>query len=129
MAKTITTPALAKALGHPTRLLILGSFSDETPVLSPSEIAAALDQPLGNISYHVRQLIDLGLLQLDRTTPVRGTVEHHYRIHTRALEAMEAIAAIAATYEREHRQPLTQDQVTAAKRKKRSKARRNLVKA
>jgi DNA-binding transcriptional ArsR family regulator len=52
-------------------------------VASPSEIAEELDAPLGNVSYHVRQLAELGLISLVRETPVRGTLEHHYRAEIR----------------------------------------------
>jgi hypothetical protein len=31
------------------------------------------------VSYHVRILARLGLIELVRTTPRRGAVEHHYR--------------------------------------------------
>jgi DNA-binding MarR family transcriptional regulator len=54
-------------------------------VLSPSEIADRLDVPIGNVSYHVRQLADLGLIKLVRETPRRGAVEHHYTAEARPL--------------------------------------------
>jgi DNA-binding transcriptional ArsR family regulator len=46
---------------------------------SPSEIADALEEPLGNVSYHVRVLRELGCLELARTEPRRGALEHFYR--------------------------------------------------
>jgi len=46
---------------------------------SPSELAQELGQPLGNVSYHVRLLHELGLIELVSTTPRRGALEHHYR--------------------------------------------------
>ncbi|MEA2125613.1 MAG: hypothetical protein QOI80_2395 [Solirubrobacteraceae bacterium] len=46
---------------------------------SPKELASQLDEKLGNVSYHVRILARLGLIELVRETPRRGAVEHHYR--------------------------------------------------
>jgi DNA-binding transcriptional ArsR family regulator len=68
---------LAKALTHPVRMRVLTLLNQK--VASPSELAGELDEPLGNVSYHVRMLLDLGLIELVGTTPRRGAVEHHYR--------------------------------------------------
>jgi DNA-binding transcriptional ArsR family regulator len=46
---------------------------------SPSELADALGEPLGNVSYHVRVLRELDCLELVRTKPRRGALEHFYR--------------------------------------------------
>jgi DNA-binding transcriptional ArsR family regulator len=54
-------------------------------VMSPSEMSEQLDIPIGNVSYHVRQLKDLGLIKLVRETPRRGAVEHHYTAEARPL--------------------------------------------
>lgn len=77
----ITDPRLVKALAHPLRIRILAILEER--VASPSQIAEELDAPLGNVSYHVRQLADLGLIKLVKETPVRGTLEHHYRAEIR----------------------------------------------
>jgi len=77
----INDPRLVKALAHPLRIRILAILEDR--VASPSEIAEQLDAPLGNVSYHVRQLAELGLISLVRETPVRGTLEHHYKAEIR----------------------------------------------
>jgi DNA-binding transcriptional ArsR family regulator len=47
-------------------------------VSSPSELAEELDEPLGNVSYHMRFLADLNMVKLVRTEPRRGAVEHYY---------------------------------------------------
>jgi DNA-binding transcriptional ArsR family regulator len=72
----ITDPRLAKALAHPLRIQILRHLGDRTA--SPSEIAAEIDAPLTNVSYHVRKLRALGLIKLVRKTPKRGVIEHYY---------------------------------------------------
>ena len=70
-------PHAVKALAHPLRVRALAILTEREA--SPSELAEELDEPLGNVSYHVRLLHDLGLIELVRTTPRRGAIEHHYR--------------------------------------------------
>jgi DNA-binding transcriptional ArsR family regulator len=84
----ITDPRLAKALAHPLRLEILRHLGDRTA--SPSEIAAEIDAPLTNVSYHVRKLRALGLIKLVRKTPKRGVVEHYYSAKPRIQVSDEA---------------------------------------
>jgi DNA-binding transcriptional ArsR family regulator len=69
---------LAKALSHRLRVQILQRLA-EHGAASPSELADALEEPLGNISYHVRVLRELDCLELVRTEPRRGALEHFYR--------------------------------------------------
>jgi DNA-binding transcriptional ArsR family regulator len=72
---------LIKALAHPLRMRLLILLNQK--IASPSELSEELGEPLGNVSYHVRVLSDLGCLELVRTTPRRGAVEHHYRARLR----------------------------------------------
>ena len=76
-------PALAKALSHPLRMRILTILGQR--VASPVELATELDVPLNNLSYHVRTLLDLGCIELVRTEPRRGTLEHFYRAIERPI--------------------------------------------
>jgi len=46
---------------------------------TPAAIARELNVRIENVSYHVRVLCELELIELVRTTPVRGALEHHYR--------------------------------------------------
>jgi len=69
---------LLVALRHPLRRDILRQMADEE-ASSPREIASALDQPLSNVSYHVRVLADRAAIALVRTQPVRGSMQHFYR--------------------------------------------------
>ena len=69
---------LAKAFSHRLRLRILQRLN-EHGVASPSELAGALGEPLGNLSYHVRILRELGCVELIRTEPRGGALEHFYR--------------------------------------------------
>ncbi|MEA2459049.1 MAG: hypothetical protein QOC95_2021 [Thermoleophilaceae bacterium] len=73
---------LVKAFAHPLRVQILSTLEER--VASPSDLAAELDAPLGNVSYHVRTLVDLGLVELVRRRTRRGAVEHYYQARGRA---------------------------------------------
>jgi DNA-binding transcriptional ArsR family regulator len=77
----LTDQRVIKALAHPMRVQVLNVL--EQRAASPSEIADELDLPLGNVSYHVRQLAASGLIRLVRETPRRGSVEHHYELTAR----------------------------------------------
>src|SRR3954453_12328224 len=77
---------IMKALSHPLRVRMLTLLNQK--VSSPSEIAEELDEPLGNVSYHMRFLADLKMVKLVRTEPRRGAVEHYYQ----ALEPPQAAA-------------------------------------
>src|SRR3954465_5470173 len=84
----LTDQKYVKAMAHPLRLQILDALEHRTA--SPSELAEELDSPLGNVSYHVRQLPGPGLLNLVKETPRRGAVEHYYRLQARPQISDEA---------------------------------------
>ncbi len=77
----VTDPRIVKALAHPLRVRILGALEHRTA--SPNELAEELGAPLGNVSYHMRQLAGLGLVKLVKETPRRGAVEHYYSLDAR----------------------------------------------
>jgi DNA-binding transcriptional ArsR family regulator len=68
---------VAKALAHPLRARILVILNER--VASPNQMAEQLGEPLGNVSYHVKALVELECIELVSTTPRRGAVEHFYR--------------------------------------------------
>lgn len=72
---------LVKALSHPLRMRILSRLNEK--VSSPNELAKEFDESLPLVSYHVRILRELDCIELVRTTPRRGAIEHHYRALTR----------------------------------------------
>jgi DNA-binding transcriptional ArsR family regulator len=86
----ISDPSVIKALTHPLRVQILHALEERTA--SPSELADEIGAPLGNVSYHVRQLHALGLIKLVKKTPRRGAIEHHYKAVARAPISDEAWA-------------------------------------
>ena len=73
---------LIKALAHPLRERILQALNEN--VASPAQLARALDEPLGNVSYHVKILLECEAIELVRTAPVRGAIEHFYRATMRS---------------------------------------------
>ncbi len=72
---------LIKAMAHPLRFRLLIRLNEDAA--SPSALARELDEPIGNVSYHVRVLDDLGAIELVETRQVRGAVEHVYRATAR----------------------------------------------
>jgi len=88
LSQTRTTPEgitqqLAKALAHPLRVRILTSL--HRGISSPNQLAQELDEPLGNVSYHVKTLLEYDCVELVKTEPRRGAVEHFYRATERAF--------------------------------------------
>jgi DNA-binding transcriptional ArsR family regulator len=77
-----TSSTLARALAHPTRRRILQILRGR--VASPRVIADDLGEPIGRVSHHVRWLAAHGYLELVRTEPRRGALEHFYRASIRA---------------------------------------------
>jgi len=84
----INDPRFVKALSHPLRVRILALLQERTA--SPRELAEWLDATLGTVSYHVRTLHDFGLIELVRTSQVRGAIAHHYRAKVRPRVSDEA---------------------------------------
>jgi DNA-binding transcriptional ArsR family regulator len=68
---------LLTALRHPLRRRILRRM-DEEAAISPRELSRLLHEPLSNVSYHVRVLVDCAAVTLVDTQPVRGSMQHFY---------------------------------------------------
>jgi hypothetical protein len=73
----------------------------EHGVESPSELADALGEPLGNVSYHVRILRELDCLELVRTETRRGALEHFYRATVSPWLDEQQWAQLPATFRRQ----------------------------
>ena len=78
------------AFGHPLRVSIFNHLAREGEA-SPKELATALGQPLGNVSYHVRELVNLGIMKGSRTASRRGAVEHYYVLTITPKELFEEL--------------------------------------
>lgn len=72
---------VAHAVIHPVRLDALSVFFER--VASPKEIAKLLKVPLGTASFHVGELATDGVIELVKTEPRRGAIEHFYRAKIR----------------------------------------------
>ena len=72
---------VAKALSHPLRQRLLMAYNQRPS--SPSEAAQRLGEPLGNVAYHTKRLVEHGCLELIGTSPGRGGVKHTYRATVR----------------------------------------------
>lgn len=101
MSETAEVPTIwnaAKAFAHPLRIAIYEKLLADAAAdrkierrkhkpegwepwtgTSPNELCKALDEPLTNVSYHVRMLHELGVIELVTTAPRRGALEHYYR--------------------------------------------------
>ena len=79
---------IAEAFVHPLKLRVLALMAGPPPPRagapepgwSPNSLHVAAGEPLGNRSYHVRELEKAGLIELVATKPRRGALEHYYTL-------------------------------------------------
>jgi DNA-binding transcriptional ArsR family regulator len=74
---------LVKGLSHPVRMECLTILASR--IASPRQLSEMLNHDLSNVSYHVRVLEELGLIELVGEESVRGAVAHFYRAVERPL--------------------------------------------
>jgi DNA-binding transcriptional ArsR family regulator len=79
--------ALVKALAHPLRVEILAILNDR--MASPNELSKELEEGLSQVSYHVKVLKDFKCIEMVKTEPRRGAVEHFYKAVQRAFLTSE----------------------------------------
>jgi DNA-binding transcriptional ArsR family regulator len=92
---------IAKALSHPLRVQLVTILNDR--LASPNELSKELDEGLSQISYHVKVLKDFEMIELVKTEPRRGAVEHYYR----ATSKVYVPSWIAALWPRSVRRTLS----------------------
>ena len=78
---------LVKALAHPLRVEILGILNDR--MASPNELSKELEEGLSQVSYHVKVLKDYDMVEMVKTEPRRGAVEHYYRASEKVFISSE----------------------------------------
>lgn len=83
---------MAFALGHRTRVYVLTLLNEG--VYSPEQLSQIIGEPVGNVSHHVKQLLDAGSIELAKTEPVRNTLQHFYRAVEMPFYSDEEIAAM-----------------------------------
>src|SRR5215218_5342698 len=93
---TLLSSILAKAMAHPTRVGAMTILLGRTA--TPTEIAAELREPVGNVSYHLDVLQRLNCIELVAVEPARGgrVVQHFYRAVDRAFLDAEAWEELGA---------------------------------
>ncbi len=74
---------LVKALAHELRVEILAILTER--MASPNDLAKELNEGQSQVSYHVKVLKDYNCIELVKTEPRRGAVEHYYRATSRAF--------------------------------------------
>lgn len=74
---------LMKALSHKDRVQILSILSEREA--SPNELTELVNLGLSKVSYHVTVLKDFDLIEMVKTEPRRGAVEHFYRAKQRVI--------------------------------------------
>ena len=79
---------LAKALSHPVRVEILEALQGR--IASPVELSQEMDQTVGVISYHAKTLLKCGCVELVRSKPDRGNLEHFFGLALRSALGPEA---------------------------------------
>jgi DNA-binding transcriptional ArsR family regulator len=68
---------VSHSINHEVRLDALSIFHERSA--SPKEIQKELRKPLATVSHHIKELYDDGVIELVKTEPRRGAVEHFYR--------------------------------------------------
>jgi DNA-binding transcriptional ArsR family regulator len=90
---------LLKAFTHPLRVAILARLDEQ--VLSPKDLAREFKTSLPVVSYHVRELERLRLIELVRTAQRRGAVQHWYRAKAGEPQAGREWMAMSSRTRRE----------------------------
>jgi DNA-binding transcriptional ArsR family regulator len=81
--KQVIDPGVAKALSHPLRGHILMTLGER--VASPNEIAKELGLAARDLDYHVKVLVEVGMITLVGAEQRRGVKEHFYELRKPAL--------------------------------------------
>ena len=108
---------LFKALSHPLRFQALMILNER--VASPNELSKELGEGLSQVSYHVKVLLESDCIELVKTEPRRGAVEHYYRATSRAFlddaEWAKLPASIKPGFSSSLLQTIMDDAVTSLK--------------
>ena len=68
---------VAYALGHRIRVYVLTLLNEGT--YTPDQISRIIDEPLGKVSHHIKELLDAGSIELAKIEKVRNADQHYYR--------------------------------------------------
>lgn len=87
----ITSLAQLRLLAHPLRVRIVRLYSAGSEALSVKQMADRLGEPHSKVHYHVRKLVDGGLLEQVGEQLVNGIVERFYQMAARSIDIGPAI--------------------------------------
>lgn len=73
----VSLKSVGAIVAHPIRSRAWRILTER--VASPSEIADVIGEKTELVAYHVKKLVEMGVVELVDTRPVRGAVEHFYR--------------------------------------------------
>ncbi len=83
---------VAYAVGHRVRVHILIVLNEGT--YPAGEIAEIIDEPLNNVSNHIRELLDAGSIEHAETKRARNMLQHYYRAVETPHYSDEEVAAM-----------------------------------
>ena len=86
--------AIGRVMAHPLRIDVLCSVGERQRA-SASGIAASLEMPVSNVSYHVNVLAEAGWLRLEEEIQRRGAVEHVYSLSLAGQGVLDLVTGIA----------------------------------
>jgi DNA-binding transcriptional ArsR family regulator len=98
--REIDDASLLTALKHPVRRKILRAMVGNDRI-SPREISDELGMPVSNVGYHVRVLADCGAIMLVEVAPVRGTLQHFYRMEVSEPWALTVLGLTDANHDKD----------------------------
>ncbi|MFG6475593.1 helix-turn-helix domain-containing protein [Microbacterium sp. P06] len=81
-----------RVVAHPLRLRLLSLLTAEA--LSATEAARVLGESQANVSYHLRRLAQVGLVQLVEETSIRGGTAKRYRHDPESGEALGSAGGV-----------------------------------
>jgi DNA-binding transcriptional ArsR family regulator len=84
---------VAYAVSHRTRVYVLTILNEG--VYNPDEIAAIMGEQTSNVSYHIKELLDAGSIEVAKTKKVRNTTQFYYRAIEMPFYSDEEIAAMS----------------------------------
>lgn len=90
--------ALVSRVLHPVQVVVIEALLYIGLPLAPSEIARMTGgyHNLQDVGYHVRILVELGILELIDTEPIRGATKHYYVLAPESGSGVEVAVKITA---------------------------------
>jgi hypothetical protein len=83
---------VAYAVGHRIRVHILIVLNEGT--YTTAQIAQLIEEPLNNVSNHIRELVDAGSIELAKTEQKGNLLQHYYRAVEMPFYTEEEAAAM-----------------------------------